>query len=137
MARHRKKIAISCMFIPTPHCLPNAPSGDCALVDLGGIERRREPPFLTIIASTLSHLRPADSGRAMTPDEPAVRVFAEDLVDEKILRRDDVAFHPENFGDVSDAARSVTQARSLHDDVDRRAHHLLDRLRWEAEAAHR
>ena len=59
---------------------------------------------------------------------PQQRVLAEDVVDENILRGDDVTFRADHFRHVSDAARAVAQASRLHDDVDRIGDHLADRL---------
>jgi hypothetical protein len=40
----------------------------------------------------------------MPADQLAVGVLADDVVDEQVLRDDDVAFHAEHLGDVRDAA---------------------------------
>ena len=56
-----------------------------------------------------------------------LRVLADDLVDEQVLRDDDVAFHAHHLGDVGDAARAVAQARGLDDDVDR-ARTIISRM---------
>ncbi len=98
--------------------------------------RRREPCLLAEIACPVPESRPADAGGAVPPDDAAVRVLADDLVDEQILGDDDVTFHAEHFGDVRDAAGAVAQARRLHDHVDRRDDHLAQRLRRQREAAH-
>src|SRR5262245_44846379 len=95
----------------------------------GGIERRREPLLFAVVARPVPELRPADAGRAMAADQPALRVLAQHLVDEHVLGDDHFAFHAHHLGDVGDAARAVAQARRLDDHVDRSADHLANGLR--------
>ena len=85
------------------------------LAQLGGVERGGEPLLLAVVAGALPEARPADAGRAVAADQIAVRVLADDVVDEQVLGDDDVAFHAHHLGDVGDAARAVAQARGLHD----------------------
>src|SRR5436190_13475544 len=96
------------------------------LDDFGGIERSRKPLFFAVISRPFPEPRTSDPGRAVPPDDLAVRVFADHVVQEYILGDDGVAFHTHHLGDVGDAARAVAQARGLHDDVDRGADHLAD-----------
>ena len=65
----------------------------------------------------------------MAAEDVAVGVLTGHVVDEQILGDDDVAFHPHHFGDVSDLARAVAQARGLDHDVDRGADHFADGAR--------
>src|SRR5579863_10638809 len=90
------------------------------------VERGGETLVLAVIASAIPEFRVTDAGRFVLADEVAVRVFADDVVDEQILGGDDVAFHADDFGDVGDAAGAVAQARSMDDDVNGRADHLPD-----------
>ena len=83
--------------------------------DFRGVERRGEPLLLAVIARALPEARPADAGGAVPADDLAVRVLADHLVEEQVLRDDDVAFHAHHLGDVGDAARAVAQARGLDD----------------------
>src|ERR1700731_2631096 len=92
--------------------------------DLGGIQRGGQPLPLAVITRTLPEPRAADSGRAVAADDIAVGVLADHLVEEQILGDDDVALHPQDLGDVGDAARAVAQARTLDDDIDRGADNL-------------
>src|SRR6185503_6171218 len=102
----RKNTAIGCMCA--------APcSGPLRLGRLGGVERGRKPLLLAIVAGPVPELGPANSSRAMPPDQIAVRIFADDVEDKQILGGDDVAFHPDHLGDVGDPARAVTQAGGL------------------------
>src|SRR3954453_14036093 len=86
---------------------------------LHGVEGGRELSFLAVVARALPEARAAHAGRAMAPDPTAVLVLAHDVVEHDVLRDDDVAFHPHDFGDVSDPARAVAEALRLDDDVDR------------------
>src|ERR1041385_2021158 len=72
--------------------------------DLGGVERRAESLLVAEILRAFPEFRATDASRAMAPDEPAVLVLPHHLVDENVLRDDDVAFHAHHFGDVRDAA---------------------------------
>src|SRR5262245_16584635 len=101
-----------------------------------GIERGGEPLLLAVVARPIPEARAADTGRAMLADDVALRVLTGHVVDENVLGDDDVAFHADDLGDVGDAARSVAQARGLHDDVDRPAQHFPDRARGKRIAAH-
>ena len=92
-----------------------------ASATFGGVERGGQPLFLAVVARAIPELRPADAGRAVRPIRLPLRVLAGHLVDEQVLRDDDVAFHADHFGDVGDLARAVAQARRLHHDVDRGA----------------
>src|ERR687892_486419 len=84
----------------------NASASACMLIassrivgDFGGIERRRKPLLFVVISRAVPELRAADAGRAVPPDDLAVRVFAEQFVDEQILGDDGVAFHAHHLGD--------------------------------------
>src|SRR3954469_16609935 len=79
--------------------------------DLGSVERLAEPAFQAVIAGPLPEFRPADAGGPVTPDQLAVRVLSDDVVEEHVLRGDDVALHAEHLGDVGDAPGAVAQAR--------------------------
>jgi hypothetical protein len=81
-------------------------------------------------------MRLADPGRHVPADDLAVGVFAFDLVTHQILGDDHVAFHPDHFGDVGNAARTVAQACRLDDDVDRAGDDLAHGLGRQREAAH-
>src|SRR6202171_6266790 len=107
------------------------------LFGFGSVESGGEALLFAEIARAIPEPRLADSGRAVLADDVAVLILAEEIVDEQILRNDDVAFHAHHFGDVGDAPRAVAQARGLHDDVDRGYHHLADGTRGQLEAAHR
>ena len=72
----------------------------------------------------------------MLTEQPTLRVLARDFVNEQILGRDDVSLHAEQFGDVGDASRPVTQTRGLNNDVNGRADHLLNDVVGQGEAAH-
>ena len=72
----------------------------------------------------------------MAATQLAIRVFADDLVEEEILGDDDVAFATQHLGDVRDTTGAVSEARRLDDDVDRGHDHLADRLGRQREAAH-
>src|SRR5215831_18313324 len=72
--------------------------------DFGGRQSGSEPLLLAVIARALPEARAADAGRAVTPDDLAVGVFAEQVVDEDVLGDDGVAFHPHHLGNVGDPA---------------------------------
>src|SRR5262249_56512529 len=95
-----------------------------------------EPLLFPVVAGAIPEPRAADAGGAVASLQVAVRVLADDVVDEQILGDDDVAFHPHHFGDVSDLSRSVAQAGRLHHHVDRRADHLPDRASRQGGAPH-
>src|SRR5829696_2468239 len=101
-----------------------------------GVEGGGEPLLLAIVARPLPEARAPDSSRPVPADELAGGVLADDVVEDEVLRDDDVAFHAHHLGDVGDAARAVAQARRLYDDVDGGADHLADRPRRQREAAH-
>src|SRR4051794_41101667 len=96
------------------------------LDDFGGVERGRKPLLFAEISRAFPEPRTSDPGRAVPPDDLAVRVFADHVVEEYVLGDDGVAFHAHHLGDVGDAARTVAQTRGLYDDVDRGADHLAD-----------
>src|SRR5215813_13454709 len=75
----------------------------------GGVERSGEALFLAVVARAFPEARSTDSGRAVTPQQLAVRVFAQQLEQEQILRDDDVAFQAHDLGDMRDLARAVAQ----------------------------
>src|SRR5690606_13861774 len=102
-----------------------------------GFQRAGEPRVLAVIAGAVPESRAADAGRYVFADDAALRVLALDVVEDQVLRDDDVAFHPDHLGDVGDAARAVAQARRLDDDVDRADDDLAHRLLRQGEAAHR
>src|SRR5215468_125995 len=83
----------------------------------GGIERGRQTLLLAIVARTIPEFRSADAGRFMVADDVAVGILAGHLVEEDVLRDNDIALHAHHLGDVGDAARTVAQACRLHDDV--------------------
>jgi len=84
----------------------------------GRVERGGKALLFAVVARPVPEAGAADAGRAVVADDVALRVFPGHVVDEDILGDDDVALHPEDFGDVGNASRSVAQARGLHDDVD-------------------
>src|SRR5271169_6637358 len=103
---------------------PNMASRPQWLIGLGGVEGGGETLIFAEIARAIPKARLADSGRAVLADDTAVLILADEVVDEQILRDDDVALHAHHLGNVGDATRAVAQARGLHDDVDRGDHHL-------------
>src|ERR1043166_573201 len=118
-------------------CIDMAASGLERFVDyFGGVERGGEALLLAVIAGAVPEPRPADAGRAMAADQLALGVLADHLIKEQVLGDDDVALHPHHFGEMGDAARTVAQARGLHDHVDRGAYHFADGFRRQREAAH-
>ena len=60
---------------------------------VGRVERGGEPGLLAVVAGAVPEARPADAGGAVAADDAAVRILADDVVDEEVLRDDDVAFH--------------------------------------------
>src|SRR5436309_14949072 len=99
------------------------------LGDFGGVQRGCKPLLFAVISRPFPEPRTSDPGRAVPPDDLAVRVFADHVVQEYILGDDGVAFHAHHLGDVGDAARAITKARGLHDDIYRGADHLADGAR--------
>src|SRR5215211_2329477 len=97
--------------------------------DFSGIERRGKPLLFVVVARAIPETRPTDAGGAMPAQNVAVGVLAEQIVDEKILGDNGVAFHAHHLGDVSDAAGTVAEPGGLDDDVDRGADHFPDRAR--------
>src|SRR6187551_2531295 len=85
----------------------------------GRVECRAEPLVVTEIFRAFPEPRPADPGRAVAAQQLAVLVLAHHLVDEDVLRDDDITFHSHHLGDVGDTARAVAQAGRLNHDVDR------------------
>src|SRR5690606_25489051 len=71
-----------------------------ALFGVGLFECFDEIGFFVEVAGPLGELRLGDAGRAVAADQHAVRIFADDVVEENVLRHDHVAFHPKNLGDV-------------------------------------
>src|SRR5690606_37288229 len=100
------------------------------------IEGGCQTPLLVIIASTIPEMRLADTGGDVPPDDPAVRILALDFVAHQILGNDHIPFHADHLGDLGDAARTVTQAGSLDDDVDGAGYDLTDGLGRQAETTH-
>src|SRR4029078_447423 len=95
-------------------------------------------PFrLVVVFGTLPEARPRDPRRAMAPKKLAVFILAGNFVNQKILQRYRFFFHTEHFGDVRDLARTIAQARRLHDDVNRPADHLAHGLDPKSVAAPR
>src|SRR6185369_7451429 len=102
----------------------NASASVCMLMnssrvlgDFGGVERGRKPLLFAEISRAFPEPRTSDPGGAVPPDDLAVRVFADHVVEKNVLGDDGVAFHAHHLGDVGDAARAVAQTRGLHDDV--------------------
>src|SRR5207253_8223610 len=122
--RARPPMAVAAIKASASVCMFIAPS--IRLGDFGGIERGRESLLFAVISRPFPEPRTSDPGRAVPPDDLAVRVFADHVVQEYILGDDGVAFHAHHLGDVGDAARAITKARGLHDDIDRGADHLAD-----------
>src|SRR6185437_145694 len=85
---------------------------------LHGIQSAGQALLLVVVARPLPEMRPADAGRNMFADQPARGVLALDIVDDDILRDDDVSLHADHFGDVRDAAGAVAKTGGLDDDVD-------------------
>src|SRR6266852_1521449 len=88
--------------------------------------RGGEALFLAIVTGAFPEARMSDARRAMPADNLAVLTFAQNVVNEEILGNRNVTLQAENLGDVRDTARTVTQALSLHNHIDRRADHLAD-----------
>src|SRR5476649_1230799 len=103
---------------------------------VGGIERCGEPLFLAVISCPIPETRPSNASRTMLTDQFSVGVLACHLVDEQVLRNDDIAFHADHFGNVRDLARAVAQASSLDHDIDRGADHFANGAGGERKAAH-
>src|SRR5437899_3344427 len=89
-----------------------------------GVERGREALLLAVVARAIPEFRSADAGRFMVADNVAVGILAGHLVEEDVLCDDDITFHANHLGDVSDAAGAIAQACRLYDDVHRSAHHF-------------
>ncbi len=53
-------------------------------------------------------------------------VFAIHFIKDEVLGDDDVAFRPDNFGDVGDFAAAVTQTGCLNDHIDRTNDHFAN-----------
>src|SRR5215471_5069638 len=71
------------------------------------IEGLRQSPLLVVIARAIPKARPADTGGAMASDQFAVGVLAQQIVEEQVLRYDDVALETQDLGDVGNAAAAV------------------------------
>src|SRR5712691_7485314 len=127
--RQRKRISPAVAW-SWPASLP------CRAGRLGGVERGREPLLFAVVAGALPEPRPADARRAVPADDVSLRILAHQVVDENVLGDDDVAFHPDDLGDVGNPAGTVAQAGGLHDDVDRAANHLANGARGQRIAAH-
>ena len=69
-------------------------------------------------------------------DQVAVRVLAEDVVDEHVLGDDDVPFQTHHLGDVGDTSRAIAQTRRLNNHINRGADHFADGARRQRIAAH-
>src|SRR5438445_13030777 len=94
----------------------NASASACMLIDssrllddFGGVERGRKPLLFAEIPRALPEPRTSDPGRAVPPDDLAVRVFADHVVQEYILGDDGVAFPNLCLGEMAYAARSVAR----------------------------
>src|SRR4029079_17693864 len=74
-----------------------------------GLHRLGQIAFLAEVADAIPEAR-AKAGEAMPPGDPALGVFAGDLVDEQVLQGHDLAFHAHHFRDMGDLARTVAQA---------------------------
>src|SRR5262245_19091194 len=83
----------------------------------GGIERGRQTLLLAIVARTIPEFRSADAGRFVVADNVAVGILAGHLIEEDVLRDDDITFHAHHLADVGDAAGAIAQACCLYDDV--------------------
>src|SRR5687767_2092629 len=81
-------------------------------------------------------MRPGNTRRPVPADYLSIGVFTDDFINKQILGDDDIAFHADNFSDVSYAAGTITQSGCLYDNVNRTADHFLDCLRGKREAAH-
>src|SRR6266850_2227183 len=71
----------------------NASASACMLMDssrrlgdFGGVERGRKPLLFAEISRALPEPRTSDPGRAMPPDDLAVRVFADHVVHDDVDR---------------------------------------------------
>ena len=104
--------------------LTSSSSSRCSTFDFSSASTRLA--LLVEVLGALGELRLGDTGRAVAAEQVAVLVLAEDVVEEDVLGDDGIAFHPEHFGDVGDAARTVAETGGLHDDVDRGDDHLAD-----------
>src|SRR3981189_2738200 len=85
--------------------------------ELGGTQPAGQALFLAVIARPIPEPRPADPGRAVAADDIAFGILADHVIEKQILGDDDVALHPEDLGDVGDAAGTVAQARGLDHDI--------------------
>src|SRR3990170_5385001 len=83
----------------------------------------------------VGELRP-DSRCAEHPQDFPFLVDPLPLEQEDVLHRDDVPFHPRNFGHLDNPAGPVAQTRHLDDDVQRGAHLLPDGFRRNLESRH-
>src|SRR5216683_6634460 len=93
-------------------------AGSSVLGSPRSIESGGEPLLFAIVLRALPEMRASDSRPAMLAGQPAATVFAENVVDQQVLRRGDFSFHTENLGDVGDPARPVAQPLRLNDHVD-------------------
>src|SRR5437879_2769896 len=73
----------------------------------GGVESRGKPLLFAVISRTLPETRASDAGRMMPPQNLAVSVLADHVVQENILGYDGIAFHAHHLGDVRDPAGAV------------------------------
>ena len=72
----------------------------------------------------------------MTAFEPAIRIFAHDLVKEEVLGDDHIAFKTHDLGNMRDASGAVAQTGRLNDDVHGRHDHFANGPRRKPHAAH-
>src|SRR6266404_2467089 len=75
----RPPMAVAAIKASASVCMFIAPS--IRLGDFGGIERGRESLLFAEISRALPEPRTSDPGRAVPPDDLAVRVFADHLAD--------------------------------------------------------
>src|SRR5688500_19870828 len=75
-----------------------------AFAGIGGVEGGGETGFFAVIAGAVPESRPANPGRAVPPDDAAVRILAHDVVDEQVLGDDVGAFRSAKIGDSGDVA---------------------------------
>src|SRR3982074_1678861 len=87
--------------------------------DLGRVQRGGKALLLAVIARPIPEARAAYAGRAVAADDVAVGVLADHVVEKQILGDDDVALHPQDLGDVGDAAGTAPRARGPDRDIER------------------
>src|SRR5579875_1388763 len=78
----------------------------------------------------------AHAGRFEGAAQLAVRGFALELEGEQVLGGDDLALHPDDLGDLHDAAHAVAHAADLYDQIDGRGDLRAHGARRQVDAGH-